>query len=736
MDNNAANSLYNLLVTRDFEPKATKNGEAPTNSQGKEDISAANMFSFDYKTPNKNYGTVVILLGDKNNMIVFYGDNVGRAMEGADKQEWYQFLEQLKHFAMRNMLKFELDNISKLKYTMQGMAAIKEGLFEGYYGKKNISYSDQPKQVRLMIKHSRDIKEGEARYRAIESLFVETADGERFRVPSRSLMHGRMIARHCAEGGTPYDAFGNHINEIVSEMATMARFIRAAKHKPFTGEAAELVEAAVRHYSDLKAKAKQMISQRGYHEARESFDPAEITNSSEVAESIRTMFIEQTLDSRIEEALPILAKLKETPMREADEFESWSNRIMEGSGSLDYDKILNAIAALYGPEIWDNDAMQDLANDLEQAGPTDRELDFIIAKGKLPKRLANTQFTNNDNVQFGEQGVAEGAPRVDSLVTNGLKIMRGPTMNDAIAALKYQVGERDFNERRGFYNFYVRQLMDMYGKKGVAEAHQIPGKDENYTLRNNIWTVYDGDEIVHEYTPERGEVVGAKKLLARFDDEGYDVTHVVSPMGVATYLPGMDPRAHPKDDVTEGLEDNSVASGLTRRIMSQRLDLLKKYGPVKVMAAIDDAAEHFGEPDEIGSSDSYAHMQYVEKALSGMNEQGVAEEINKTTYAEELAEKLFDDMPNLQNQDDIIRAGYVMAKKDSRLVGRVDGIFRDEDFPSDFVSVYRYIQHNHGIRNGVEEDLDTDGVMMTRPSNMSSESATLDLERLKRLALM
>jgi hypothetical protein len=576
MDNNAANSLYNLLVTRDFEPKATKNGEAPTNSQGKEDISAANMFSFDYKTPNKNYGTVVILLGDKNNMIVFYGDNVGRAMEGADKQEWYQFLEQLKHFAMRNMLKFELDNISKLKYTMQGMAAIKEGLFEGYYGKKNISYSDQPKQVRLMIKHSRDIKEGEARYRAIESLFVETADGERFRVPSRSLMHGRMIARHCAEGGTPYDAFGNHINEIVSEMATMARFIRAAKHKPFTGEAAELVEAAVRHYSDLKAKAKQMISQRGYHEARESFDPAEITNSSEVAESIRTMFIEQTLDSRIEEALPILAKLKETPMREADEFESWSNRIIEGED------------------------------------------------------------------------------RVDSLVTKGLEKMTGPRWLDAVAAIKAQVGERDYRDRPEFYKFFVQQLVDRYGKK----------------------------------------------------------------------------------DVAEGMEDSSVASSLTRHIMSQRLDLLKKYGPVKVMAAIDDAADHFGEPDEIGSSDSYAHMQYVEKALSGMNEQGVTEEINKTTYAEELAEKLFDDMPNLQNQDDIIRAGYVMAKKDSRLVGRVDGIFRDEDFPSDFVSVYRYIQHNHGIRNGVEEDLDTDGVMMTKPSNMSSESATLDLERLKRLALM
>jgi hypothetical protein len=664
MDNNAANSLYNLLVTRDFEPKATKNGEAPTNSQGKEDISAANMFSFDYKTPNKNYGTVVILLGDKNNMIVFYGDNVGRAMEGADKQEWYQFLEQLKHFAMRNMLKFELDNISKLKYTMQGMAAIKEGLFEGYYGKKNISYSDQPKQVRLMIKHSRDIKEGEARYRAIESLFVETADGERFRVPSRSLMHGRMIARHCAEGGTPYDAFGNHINEIVSEMATMARFIRAAKHKPFTGEAAELVEAAVRHYSDLKAKAKQMISQRGYHEARESFDPAEITNSSEVAESIRTMFIEQTLDSRIEEALPILAKLKETPMREADEFESWSNRIMEGTWALpdtpeterqlkdlmSKPLIVGADARNATEQLYDligDDILFDRLGDLAERDPNANcweDPGVINRLGELGIDITPTTGPESD-----EQGMTEGAPRVDSLVTKGLKLMRGPTMNDAIAALKTQVGERDFNERRGFYNFYVRQLMDMYGRNQQGMA--------------------------------------------------------------------------------EGMEDSSIASALTGHIMRQRLDLLKMYGPVKVMAAIDDAAEHYGNPDEIGSSDMYAYVQYVENALSGMTE-GLAEGFG-SYYSEQLAEKVFAQMPNLQNQDDIISAGYDMAKQEPNLGASVDGIFRDRDFVSDFVTNYGYLQ-----KQGMAEDLDTDGVMMTRPSNMSSESATLDLERLKRLALM
>ena len=80
-------------------------------------------------------------------------------------------------------------------------------------------------------------------------------------------------------------------------------------------------------------------------------------------------------------------------------------QVKEAAAPIDFDKVLEAIAALYGDyfdDIWETDAMQDLANDLEQAGPTDQELDFIIAKGKLPKRLANIQFSAGDNVRFGE----------------------------------------------------------------------------------------------------------------------------------------------------------------------------------------------------------------------------------------------------------------------------------------------------------------------------------------------
>ena len=68
------------------------------------------------------------------------------------------------------------------------------------------------------------------------------------------------------------------------------------------------------------------------------------------------------------------------------------------------------------------------------------------------------------------QGVTEGSQRGDTLVTDALKIMRGPEVNDAILALKTVLGDREYNSRRGFYNFYVRQILDTYGQQGVTEG--------------------------------------------------------------------------------------------------------------------------------------------------------------------------------------------------------------------------------------------------------------------------
>jgi len=73
----------------------------------------------------------------------------------------------------------------------------------------------------------------------------------------------------------------------------------------------------------------------------------------------------------------------------------------------------------------------------------------------------------------------EGNDRVDSLVTDALKIMRGPEVSDALRALKTVLGDREYNGRRGHYNFYVRQILDMYGQQGTTESLGTTGAMTN-----------------------------------------------------------------------------------------------------------------------------------------------------------------------------------------------------------------------------------------------------------------
>jgi hypothetical protein len=79
MQNSSSQTLYDLLITHDFEPEAL---DAAGKSTG--DIENAKMFSFDFKTPTKNYGTVVILIGPENDLQLFASDNIGKTMEGDD----------------------------------------------------------------------------------------------------------------------------------------------------------------------------------------------------------------------------------------------------------------------------------------------------------------------------------------------------------------------------------------------------------------------------------------------------------------------------------------------------------------------------------------------------------------------------------------------------------------------------------------------------------------------------
>lgn len=329
--NNANQKLNDLLISKNFDPQALNNQGKPATSPDEADL-----FSFDYKGESGNdYGTVVIMLNDENDLNVYFGDNIGKSMEGDDKKGWFDFLYQLRMFAKRNLCSFSLQNLNKLKYSMQGQAAISEGLFESWQGKKDVSWNADATQARLLIKHKRNIGEGEARFRNIQSLFIETADGERFKLPFTKLSAGRAMLEHVRQGGKPYDIRGNHITTIVEEMNLLSRFRRANQGKIFEGETQQLVEQATHYYETLQSNLKSLSTKTGYAKYFESWNPAALTDEDVIIEDLRHMFIEQNIDSRIEQALPLLARLQqEHNMKEANIFENWSNLILEGTWAI------------------------------------------------------------------------------------------------------------------------------------------------------------------------------------------------------------------------------------------------------------------------------------------------------------------------------------------------------------------------------------------------------------------
>ena len=343
MQENTPHKLFDLLLSKDFDIKTLDStGKSVT------DIASADIFSFNFVSNKVNYGTVVILVGEDSNFEIFFGNNIGLGLERDAKNTWYDLLYQLRMFAKRNMMSFSLKNINKLKHTMQGLATIKEGILEGWNGTSKSSYNPQKNKTKLIIRHSKKIAEGDQRFRNINAIFIENADGERFKLQFKNIAGARAMARHVAESGTPYDAFGMHITETVQNINTLGNFLRV-KTINESEATSKIVETCKHQAKKLKKNIKLMSGVRGYKSYTENWNPVAILENEELINRVRGLLIpEGTTDTRVEDVLPVLANLlseynkqkqsttmeSNNTMKELAMFENWAQNITEGTWAI------------------------------------------------------------------------------------------------------------------------------------------------------------------------------------------------------------------------------------------------------------------------------------------------------------------------------------------------------------------------------------------------------------------
>lgn len=313
------------------------------------DPEKARFFNFTYSSEDgTDFGKVTISLIDETSLKIYFGQNISEGMGREQRLEWFDFLRNLRHFAKRNLLTFDTRDINKsnldLKDVKQQSKADTVSDIDDVtvteskmYGSSHRSYTDHGK-CKLLIKHNAPVNDDVrgARARHIQEIFLETDRGERFLLPFTNLHGARAMAQHLTQGGNVHDEIGEDICRMVSEMKSMTHFVRNIKHRQFEDrETAELAQAAIDHYEELKRNLKLMRKPGGYTSYKEtmmSLVPT-LTGEDVDLDQLRERFVKKVYDDRFEEALPIVYrayKKRQNGLPPVSyELEEWAETVLE-----------------------------------------------------------------------------------------------------------------------------------------------------------------------------------------------------------------------------------------------------------------------------------------------------------------------------------------------------------------------------------------------------------------------
>jgi hypothetical protein len=337
--------LYDLLKVRGYKP-------VPLDSKNQRVAASqdSDVIEFQFTKAGDDYGKVWATVDDAQNLIIYYDgeqqDSPSTRTPGVDYDDtWTGLLKFLKMWAQRRQMSFELSNKDRLGDDMRqrDYYKMKEKLGESYHSMgKKASYNDAVPNVKIVLQHNRALEEGEQRYRNIARIYLENVDGERFLAPTNRPGIARVYARHIAEGGLPNDDRWNHIKSICEDYNKMAGFVRATRNGQFNESAQELVTEGINHYNNLRESLHKMTGHRGYQAYFESWTPTLMENEGD--ESINELFVQETMDPRIESAMPILSRLRKpiAEMNEVDTLAEWADSII--SEKLEMDSTTKSMA--------------------------------------------------------------------------------------------------------------------------------------------------------------------------------------------------------------------------------------------------------------------------------------------------------------------------------------------------------------------------------------------------------
>ena len=318
----------------------------------------ARFFDFVFESGGADIGSVTISLVD-DQFKIYYSKELTEGL-GENKQQWYNFLREMRQFAKRRLMTFDVRDITKSNLERKDFEFLRtqqqefrdSDMNEGkMYGSIKSSYQDLGETAKIIVRHKRPVDEDVrgSRSRHISKIFIENTDGERMLLPFKNLLGARAAARHVSEGGQLHDDIGTHITNTVGQMSQLKNFVNYSKRNKLDNEnTVDIVESVRDAYNNIRQDLTRMTSRRGYSNFAENFEPVETTLSEDDLDEMKDQFTVKKHDDNVFESLPLINSIYKTAMEnkanklgQIREFIESGDLVLESS--LDSDMLARSI---------------------------------------------------------------------------------------------------------------------------------------------------------------------------------------------------------------------------------------------------------------------------------------------------------------------------------------------------------------------------------------------------------
>ena len=371
---NISTALFNKL--RGQFPSVTV-GDAEGNVTN--DPKEARFFDFDYTKEGKSFGKISISISEDQGLVVLHSTDIISEADPLTKEGWYNFLKELREFAKSRLMAFDTRDITKSNLEKRDYEYLKkekdmEPVSESNMFGTNKTSFQQIGDAKLILKHSTVVNPEVpgARSQKIESIFIESPAGERFKYPMKHLNGARAMTRHVAEGGNPYDDFGKYIVSLSEELNKLRKFKTYMNRSNVMAEGLkDYLNVIDERIEEIKSTAQKLQKESGYKSIKETHSA---TVLEEVPEEVTKSWIDELtikqFNEELKDVFPYIYKLvsEKTSIKNLgpEDFETEAQGYQGGTESrtLRYD-----VAGDYDPErpVSEKDA-EEIEQELAKAG--------------------------------------------------------------------------------------------------------------------------------------------------------------------------------------------------------------------------------------------------------------------------------------------------------------------------------------------------------------------------------